>query len=86
MAAMSTAERVRAWAQFQRDGNCPGAIGKADLQAAVDAVDDWVETNAVAYNLALPLAFRTAATAAQKALLLTYVLERRNGRLATAEG
>ena len=49
-------------------------ITKSDLQAAVDAADDWANTNAASYNTALPTAFKNNATAAQKALLLAVVV------------
>ena len=46
---------------------------KADLQAAVNAADDWADANAAGFNAALPTAFSTNATAGQKALLLAVV-------------
>ena len=49
------------------------AVNDADLQAAVDAADSWVDTNAASYNSALPAAFRNTATASQKSLLLVAV-------------
>jgi hypothetical protein len=58
---------------------------KPDLLAAVAAVDTWVDDNATAYNSALPLAFRTEATAVQKAALLGYVIWRRIGKLSVTE-
>mgnify|MGYP001593683638 FL=1 len=54
-------------------------LNKADLDAAITAVDDWIEANAVSFNLALPLAARTTLTAAQKAELLTLVALKRFG-------
>jgi hypothetical protein len=49
-------------------------ILKADLQAAVDAADGWVDANAASYNSALPATFRVNATSGQKALLLAAVV------------
>jgi hypothetical protein len=46
---------------------------KTDLQAAINAADDWVDSNAASYNSALPATFRTNATVAQKAFLLAMV-------------
>lgn len=86
MAVMNAAERLRVAVQYMREAICPGEITKADLQAAIAAADDWVDTNASTFNLALPLAFRTNATPAQKAALLCFVASRRVGRLNTAEG
>ena len=46
-----------------------GAISKADLLAAIGDLDDWIEDNQAAINAALPLPFRTEATAEQKTLV-----------------
>lgn len=57
----------------------PSGITKADLLAAVNATDDWVEANQVSFNTALPQPFRGAASPQQKAALLAFVLRRRFG-------
>lgn len=49
-------------------------ITKADLKAAVDAADSWVDANAASYNTALPATFRTNASNSQKSLLLVAVV------------
>jgi len=81
MAALSAPDRIAVGAQFQSVGSQAlesfGAVTKADLQAAVAAVDDWVVANAASYNNALPTAAKNALTASQKAKLLMYVVERR---------
>lgn len=77
MATLSPADRATLSAEVQRSGDCPGAITKPDLLAAINAADDWADLNAAAYNLALPLPARTALTARQKAALLMYVIRRR---------
>lgn len=81
MAAMITADRVQVGALFQADASLRrdvfGAVTKADVQAAIAAVDDWVVANQASYNSALPLAVRTAFTQAQKAALLLYVVRKR---------
>lgn len=48
-------------------------ISKADLYAAVVAIDNWIEANQAAINTALPATFRTNATPAQKTLLFMAV-------------
>lgn len=53
---------------------------KADLDAAVAAVDDWATANAASFNSALPQPFRGTASSALKALLLAAVCLRRAGR------
>ena len=86
MALMSAIERFRCWAQYMRDLPGPfGSASKADIRAAVDAVDEWVENNQTSYNTALPQPFRNQATTLQKSLLLCYVVMRRVGRLRAEE-
>jgi hypothetical protein len=48
------------------------------LREAVNAVDQWVSDNAASYNAALPAAFRSTASAAQKAFILVLVVTRRH--------
>lgn len=58
---------------------------KPELLAAVDAADQWRDDNAAAFNTALPAAFRTKATPAQKALLLCYVVMKNAGEIVRGE-
>ncbi|MFI9817591.1 hypothetical protein [Saccharothrix variisporea] len=86
MALLDATNRLRVWAQSMRDW--PGTLGgvtKAQLQAAVDATDQWIEDNQTSYNNALPVAFRSNATLAQKTFLFCYVAMRRAGRLRAQE-
>ena len=53
------------------------SFDRNELRAAVNAADQWVSDNQADYNTALPLTFRTDASQAQKARLLTFVLARR---------
>lgn len=85
MAVMDAANLARCRAQYMREQSTSAGLTKADLAAAVAAADSWADTNAAAYNTALPTAFRTTATAAEKAMLLTYVIMRRSGRLHAEE-
>lgn len=57
----------------------PGLLtmSKTDLVAAVNAADAWATANSASYNTALPDPFKTNATAAQKAALLSFVALRR---------
>jgi hypothetical protein len=78
--ALTTGERAEVNAELQRRfsvDTLPCGITKADLRAAVDAVDDWVEANQTAFNLAIPQPARGALSATQKALLLDYVVRKR---------
>lgn len=56
-----------------------GALTKAELRAAVDALDDYLNTNAATINTAIPLPARTILSSPQKAMLLNYVVLRRYG-------
>ena len=80
MAIMQTGDRVQTWKDMIDEINLKGwpcNVAKTDLQAAVDAVDQWVSDNAASYNSALPVAARTTLTTTQKAGLLMLVLKRR---------
>lgn len=78
MALLSEGDRVEVWSRWMRENNIATAsLTKTELRAAVDAIDQWVEDNASAFNQAIPLAARTALTAKQKAWLLFFVVRRR---------
>ena len=83
MAALSGAQRlaIRAnWGSTLSGRREAFPLSKADLDAAINATDDWIDVNASVYNLALPVAARTNLTAAQKAELFSLVaLERYSG-------
>lgn len=78
MAVLSNTIRTQLWRglmrSWSRQGETLAALTKADLQAAVDAADDWANSNAASFNAALPSAFKNNATAGQKALLLAVVV------------
>ena len=78
MAVLPDADRFEIWAQFMRDLSVAGSplagITKTDLRDAANAADDWVNANAASYNSALPVAFRTNASLAQKVQLLMAVI------------
>ena len=81
MAVLSNADRqivtnrLMLWLSETR-GTIPNHL-KADVRAAVDATDDWQDSNAASFNSALPTVTRTNATAAQKARLFDEVSKRR---------
>ncbi len=81
MSVLSDPDRVDVWAQTMRDlsniRENTGGLNKADLRAAINTTDQWIEDNASAYNLALPVAARTALTAVQKLRIFTAVANRR---------
>lgn len=80
MAIMDAAGRLQAFKDMieeNRRADVPCNLTKAQLQAAVDAIDDWLDANAVAMNSALPVAARTGLSTTQKAMLLMAVIARR---------
>jgi hypothetical protein len=81
MAALSGADRISVGAEFQQERSLArdvfGGLTKADIQATVVAIDDWVVANAAAFNSTIPQPARGALTAPQKALLFEMVLRRR---------
>lgn len=85
MAVLADTERIKVWRAFMRLNAEATPYTKTQLKAAVDAADDWADTNASAYNTALPVAFRNNASTTQKSILLCYVIMRRAGLL-TQEG
>lgn len=83
MAVLSDSDRqlvTRDWVRkiFVELGNTAN-MDHSTIKAAVDAADQWADDNAAAFNAALPVAFRTTATTAQKTLLLSYVILKRAG-------
>ena len=84
MAALSDADRAiaaRNWIQKAFvEANATATFTFADIKAAIDATDTWIDSNQGSYNAALPAPFSTG-TVAQKTLLFTYVSLRRAGLL-----
>lgn len=57
MAVLSETERQQVYRGVLRWYSSNGPVpvaNKADIRAAVDATDDWIDTNAAAFNSALP--------------------------------
>jgi len=85
MAALSDADRTEAARAFitriyvalSQTANC----NNAQIKAAIDATDDWIDSNATSFNNALPTAFRNNATTAQKTQLFCMVALKRAGLL-----
>jgi molybdopterin-guanine dinucleotide biosynthesis protein len=80
MAVLPDNDRLALWADLMREMSASGeavSITKADLRAALNAADAWADSNAAAYNTAIPQPARNALTARQKARLLMYVMRRR---------
>lgn len=82
MAVLDEGDRQNVSAQAQRRWSVEQvtcAITKAQLKAAVDATDQWIEDNQASYNTALPAAARNNLTLDQKTLLFCAVALRRAG-------
>ena len=77
MAVLSEMNRREVWAEFMQTEDEAYGLTKQEVRAAIDAADDWVDTNAGSFNAALPVASRTALSARQKARLLVWVVRRR---------
>lgn len=72
MAVLSEGDRNRVLNGMLRYAARQGANPyklKADVKAAIDDTDDWIEVNQSAFNTALSEPFATDATALQKTLL-----------------
>lgn len=79
MAVLSDDDRLAVWTRWMRENAEPCGITKADLRAAVNALDVFLDANATAINNAIPQPARGALTTAQKARLLAYVTLKRWG-------
>lgn len=80
MAALSNEDRTALWASIMQElsrDRQPCSITKAELRAAVDAIDGWIDANTVAFNTAIPQPARGALTTKQKARLLSLIVQRR---------
>lgn len=80
MAVLSDIDRADLFAEINRDRTAIDgmSITKAELRAALNAADDWANTNAASYNAALPQPARGQMSATQKAALLMYVIRKRH--------
>lgn len=80
--ALTLQQRNELFALFMRDKKHPtSGITKADLQAALNAVDDWVDAATPSFLAALPEPFKSASNATEKTMTLVYVLMKRVGRI-----
>lgn len=81
MATLSARDRADVNRDFQatlsQDRETMAGCLKTDIAAAINAADDWLNTNAASFNSALPAAARNGLTAAQKARLLVFCIKKR---------
>lgn len=87
--ALDTTGRARVLAQAMR--GLPEAlrpwptITKTDLAAAVNATDDWIDTNQASFNQALPQPARNQLSLSQKTFVFCFVAMRRASLLRAEE-
>lgn len=82
MVALTDIEKLEARAIFNHLNDAERisiGITKADLAAAVAALDAFFDANALAINNAIPQPARSALTTRQKALLVIAVIRKRFG-------
>lgn len=81
MAVLADNDRGGVNARIQSDWSSEreqvAGVTKADIRAAINALDDFMNANAAVINTAIPQPARSALTARQKARLLVYVIRRR---------
>ena len=81
MAVLPDPDRIQVWAEAMRkwsdDREILGPVLKADIRAAVDALDQFMSDNQATVNNAIPQPARSGLTTKQKALLLMYVIQKR---------
>lgn len=84
MAVLSDGNRFTLYSEFQREASANRdalPLTKANLRAAVDAIDNYFDANTTALNTAIPQPARGALTTKQKTLIAAYVLLKRAGVL-----
>jgi hypothetical protein len=60
-------------------------VTKTELRELIDDTDDWIDSNASAYNTAIRVGIRNKFTTPQKTLVFCYVAMRRAGILRAVE-
>lgn len=80
MAVLPDNDRADVLAEYMRELSSvrdPCSVNSADIRAALNALDDLMNSNAAAINAAIPQPARANLTTAQKARLLMLVVRRR---------
>ena len=78
MAVLTTQQRGEIHAYLCRRFGY-GVVTKADVQAVVNATDQWQDDNAAAFNAALPEPGKSALNLTQKTIIFCYVALKRAG-------
>ena len=80
MANLSDAKRKEIWSQYMQDASIVWEIipiGKTDLRAVVNAIDQWIENNASSFNNAIPEPGKSALTKKQKYRIFKEIIKRK---------
>ena len=80
MTVLTEEDRADCSTEFQREESrdrSPIGGTKADIRVMINALDDYMDTNAAAMNQAIPQPQRGMFTAAQKAKVLNFVVRKR---------
>lgn len=76
---LSPAERDEVWKAVMSEGFHPDAALKAELRAAVDAVDTWIDDNATSLRASLSARLRALMSAQHLLYLFGYIVKKRLG-------
>jgi hypothetical protein len=79
MALLSDPQRAALWARWMRENVESGAATKPEVRTLIDALDDYLESNAAAINTSIPAGVRNKFSQSQKAFALALVALRRYG-------
>lgn len=81
MAALSDAKRREILKElidgWSGNREAVGSLTKADIQAAINALDTWIDGNASTVNTTIPQPARAQLTSLQKAKLFYFVARKR---------
>lgn len=75
--SLTNNERIALTKEFMERNIEPTPFPKANIQGALNAVDDWIESNIAGFNSAIPANIRSLLTMKQKLYILQLVLRRR---------
>lgn len=81
--AMTAPERLACMADMMQRASIPGSPDKTALLAALSYADDWCDLKQAEFVSGIPEPFKSASNAAQKRLLLIYVIAARDAKKVT---
>jgi len=79
--SLTDSKRFQIWAETMSEtSSARGSLGtltKAELRAAVDAIDGWIDANQASFNAAIPQPARAQLTTKQKLKILLKIMKLR---------